>query len=118
MAWSSTSKPHTLIVPPVGSRKPAISLMVVDLPAPFGPRNPSTSPRSTVKEISSTARNGPNCLLRCLTSIACMSVTHLYRLKYRVTSLESIIHPSGFSQGPEIEVIKDGAPVNDDSEPV
>jgi hypothetical protein len=28
---------------------PAAIFMVVDLPAPFGPRNPRTSPRSTVK---------------------------------------------------------------------
>ena len=29
--------------------KPAIMRMVVVLPAPFGPRNPNTSPGSTVK---------------------------------------------------------------------
>ena len=29
--------------------------IVVDLPAPFGPKNPTTSPRPTVKEIPSTA---------------------------------------------------------------
>src|SRR5882672_9039204 len=39
--------------------KPVIMRMVVDLPAPFGPRKPSTSPRSTVNEISSTARFAP-----------------------------------------------------------
>ena len=33
--------------------------MVVDLPAPFGPRNPSTSPRCTVKLTPSTARRAP-----------------------------------------------------------
>ena len=36
--------------------KPVIMRMVVDLPAPLGPRKPSTSPRSTVNEMSSTAR--------------------------------------------------------------
>src|SRR6185503_7200542 len=44
----------------VGCRKPATIFMVVDLPAPLGPRNPSTSPRSTVKETSSTAWIWPN----------------------------------------------------------
>jgi hypothetical protein len=36
---------------------------VVDLPAPLGPRNPSTSPLPTEKEILSTAVNGPNLLV-------------------------------------------------------
>src|ERR1051325_2164340 len=40
--------------------KPVIMRMVVDLPAPFGPRKPSTSPRSTRNEMPSTARFGPN----------------------------------------------------------
>src|SRR5882672_10221230 len=39
---------------------PVIMRMVVDFPAPFGPRKPSTSPRSTVNEMPSTARFGPN----------------------------------------------------------
>src|SRR3989442_1096108 len=38
---------------------PVIMRMGVDFPAPFGPRKPSTSPRSTVNEMSSTARLGP-----------------------------------------------------------
>jgi len=36
-----------------------IILMLVDFPAPLGPRNPSTSPRSTENEMPSTARFGP-----------------------------------------------------------
>src|SRR3972149_6304923 len=43
--------------------------MVVDLPAPFGPRKPSTSPRSTLKEMSSTARFAPNDFTRFSTLI-------------------------------------------------
>ena len=50
------SKPPTDTVPAVGGMKPVIMRMVVDLPAPFGPRKPSTSPRSTENETSSTAR--------------------------------------------------------------
>src|SRR4051812_117660 len=44
--------------------KPVIMRMVVDLPAPFGPRKPSTSPRSTLKEMPSTARIGPKAFTR------------------------------------------------------
>src|ERR1044071_3797569 len=56
---SATSKPPTATLPSVGGMKPVIIRMVVDLPAPFGPRKPSTSPRSTVNEIPSTARFAP-----------------------------------------------------------
>ncbi len=41
--------------PLVGVMNPAIIRMVVDLPAPLGPRKPSTSPGSTEKLRSSTA---------------------------------------------------------------
>src|SRR5439155_19631700 len=60
-----------IAVPEVGARKPVIIFIVVDLPAPFGPRKPSTSPRGTVNEMSSTALSGPKCLTRCrISSIA------------------------------------------------
>ena len=38
---------------------PAIMRMVVDLPAPLAPKNPSTSPGATVKVKSSTASLSP-----------------------------------------------------------
>src|SRR5258706_3888705 len=44
--------------------KPVIMRMVVDLPAPLGPRKPSTSPFSTVNEMPSTARLGPKAFTR------------------------------------------------------
>src|SRR6516165_4252653 len=69
------SCPHTIAVPAVGARKPVIIFIVVDLPAPFGPRKPSTSARGTVKEMSSTAFSGPKCLTRCrISSIALPSI--------------------------------------------
>ena len=37
--------------------------MLVDFPAPLGPRKPTTSPRSTVNEASLTATVDPNDLL-------------------------------------------------------
>jgi hypothetical protein len=51
-------------VPPVGVRYPVIIFMVVDLPAPFGPRKPRTSPRATENDTFSTARIDPKLLLR------------------------------------------------------
>src|SRR3954470_11743291 len=55
--------------PPVGGMKPVIMRMVVDFPAPLGPRKPSTSPRSTENEIPSTARLEPKNLAKLLTLI-------------------------------------------------
>src|ERR1017187_1142871 len=51
--------PPTVTLPSVGGMKPVIMRIVVDLPAPFGPRKPSTSPRSTENETPSTARLAP-----------------------------------------------------------
>src|SRR5687767_9560259 len=61
---SATSCPPTVTLPALGGMKPVTMRMVVDLPAPLGPRKPSTSPRSTVKETSSTARLAPKVLTR------------------------------------------------------
>ena len=43
--------------------------MVVDLPAPLGPRNPVTRPAAAVKVTSWTAVNPPYVTVRCSTSI-------------------------------------------------
>src|SRR5690349_21978183 len=45
--------------------------MVVDLPAPLGPRNPVTTPDRTAKLSASTASLSPYRLLRLSTSITC-----------------------------------------------
>ena len=37
---SKMSKPPILTVPLVGERHPVMMFIVVDFPAPFGPRNP------------------------------------------------------------------------------
>src|SRR5215470_5771998 len=57
-----------MTVPLLGARNPAIMRIVVVLPAPLGPRKPSTPPRWTAKLTLSTAVIGPKCLLRPLTS--------------------------------------------------
>src|SRR5665213_1162526 len=55
----STSWPQTVTRPALGVRKPVIIFIVVDLPAPFGPRKPSTSPLATLRSIPDTAAIGP-----------------------------------------------------------
>jgi hypothetical protein len=55
--------------PEVGGKKPVSIFIVVDFPAPFGPRKPRTSPLETVKERSSTAVKPPNSLHSCTASI-------------------------------------------------
>ena len=56
-------------VPAVGGVSPQIIRMVVDLPAPFGPRKPVTTPGWTTKERSSTATVSSYLLVRACASI-------------------------------------------------
>jgi hypothetical protein len=49
----------TVTVPDVGRSSPMIMRMVVDLPAPFGPRNPVTVPGAIVKLRECTAVVSP-----------------------------------------------------------
>src|SRR6267143_1436878 len=72
IGFSCTSRPHTETAPALGGMKPVIMRMVVDLPAPLGPRNPSTSPLPTSKETPSTASFGPKDLLRFSTLITAL----------------------------------------------
>ena len=71
MVSLATLCPQTVAEPEEGARKPVTIFMVVLLPAPLGPRNPSTSPLFTVMLRRSTATMGPNALLRSLVSITC-----------------------------------------------
>ena len=64
-------------VPAVGGRKPVIIRMVVDFPAPFGPRKPRTSPAATEKDTPFTAWNEPKSFFRFFTSsmtLFCLSL--------------------------------------------
>ena len=56
--------PLTMTLPAVGRSSPMIMRMVVDFPAPFGPRKPVTVPGRTVNEMPSTAVFGPYLLVR------------------------------------------------------
>ena len=55
--------PLTSALPDVGRSSPRIMRIVVDLPAPLGPRKPVTTPGRTVNDRSSTATLSPNLLV-------------------------------------------------------
>src|SRR3954468_3093154 len=61
--------PATPRLPPVGFASVQSMLIVVVLPAPFGPRNPNTSPGSTSKLTPRTASKSSNFLRSSSTSI-------------------------------------------------
>jgi len=67
---SRVSYPSTRADPELGWMKSSNMLIVVDLPAPFGPRKPYTSPRSTVISRLSTASRSPNRFVRASVVIA------------------------------------------------
>jgi hypothetical protein len=66
---SEYGRPRTAVLPAVGRTRPRSARIVVDLPAPFGPRNPVIRPGSTEKVRSSTASVAPNRFVRLSTSI-------------------------------------------------
>jgi len=74
------SKPPTLAVPDVGSRRPQSIRMVVDFPAPLAPKKPKIRPRSTSKLTSSTAVKSPNFLVKAMTSMAYSGTAFLSRI--------------------------------------
>src|SRR6266540_3699476 len=64
-AWrSTTSKPATLARPALGRSSVHSIEMVVDLPAPLGPRNPKVWPGGTEKLTPRTASTSSNRLTR------------------------------------------------------
>src|SRR5260221_2285459 len=60
-----TSWPQMVTEPDVGLISPTSMRIVVVFPAPFGPRNPKTSPGFRAKETSSTIVRVPMTLVRC-----------------------------------------------------
>src|ERR1700683_4038458 len=60
----ATSNPLTLALPEVGVSNPQSTRIVVDFPAPLGPRKPKISPLDTSRETWSTATNEPKVLTR------------------------------------------------------
>ena len=57
LACDTTLNPDTRATPEVGFKSVVSIIIVVLLPAPFGPRNPKISPSSTLSEMLSTAVN-------------------------------------------------------------
>lgn len=70
VACDTTSKPATDAFPDVGFKRVVSIIIVVLLPAPFGPRKPKISPVSTLNEMLSTAFTLPNSFVRESVSIA------------------------------------------------
>src|ERR1039458_5098977 len=69
LAMLVTSKPATVACPEVGWASVQSILIVVDFPAPFGPRKANISPWPTEKSIPSTATRSPYRLVKPRTSI-------------------------------------------------
>src|SRR5487761_2547203 len=65
--------PRTVADPSSGRWNPSRISMVVVLPAPFSPRRPKISPRSTVKLMSSTATSRPKRRVRFCTSMTALT---------------------------------------------
>ena len=78
--------PLIKILPLVGSIKPVSIFIVVDLPAPLGPKRPIISPSFISKEILSTATKLPYFLQTFLTVI-----TKKTSLKYKINTYENTI---------------------------
>jgi DNA-binding NarL/FixJ family response regulator len=76
------SRPLTRTRPLVGTSSAAIIRSVVDFPAPFGPRNPVTTPGETVKVRPSTATWSPYRLVRFSTSILLADDQPMLRLGF------------------------------------
>src|SRR5256885_6501486 len=89
-SWNTTPKRRRISVwcvvgsSPSSSREPLVGrsrvvsiLMVVVLPAPFGPRNAKISPARTSNETSLTALTSPNDLTMCWTRMMGRSLTTL-----------------------------------------
>ena len=55
----TTSRPSSIMRPLSGATTPAMTLMRVDLPAPFSPSTAWTRPAWTVSSASSSARTPP-----------------------------------------------------------
>src|SRR5438093_13694349 len=82
--------PHTVASPQVGFNSVARMRMVVVLPAPLGPMNPYTSPRSSLSVSRSRAYRSPYILVRSRVSIigtdplaACDLALLLFRGRHR-----------------------------------
>src|SRR3989338_6885903 len=84
------SFPNTLISPSVGEINPKIISIVVDFPAPFGPKSPSISPFLISKLMSETAVLSLNRLVRLRTE----RIIKEYALQYITTPITPLFRLS------------------------
>src|SRR5215213_7208651 len=82
-ASETTSRPATRAVPASGSSSVARMRTVVVLPAPLGPRTPSTVPGATASSTPSSARVGPKDFTSPLTRMAGASPASVYGMHGR-----------------------------------
>src|SRR5215217_7498139 len=82
-ASATTSRPATRAVPASGSSRVARMRTVVVLPAPLGPRTPSTVPGATSRSTPSSARTAPKDFTRPLTWMAGASPASVYGIPGR-----------------------------------
>ena len=78
--------------PDDGGIKPVIIRMVVDFPAPFGPRKPNTSPFATLKEIPFTAWKEPKFFFRFSTLSMFLAFSCLVKQSIRNVFREGKLH--------------------------
>src|SRR6266516_1398208 len=76
-----TLNPPTEASPSVMSVRPVSSLIIVVLPAPFGPRSPKTVPSATFRLTWSTAVSFPYTFVRFSVTMASLAMVHLFSLR-------------------------------------
>jgi len=87
------SKPFTLAVPDVGFRMVQSMLIVVVLPAPFGPSKPKISPDSTLMSSLSTALSPLNDFVSWLVSITLVNgLLHFQQLATKADLSIFLLH--------------------------
>ena len=77
---SETLRPKTSIVPESMLRREHMAEMVVDLPAPLGPRKAKNEPSGTSKDMPLTASTSPYDFTSPHTDTACMPPDLLQRI--------------------------------------
>src|SRR4051794_21759946 len=75
--------PARLISPAAGATMPMIARRVVDLPAPFGPTSPTSSPRSTRRLRPRTTRTAPYRISTSSSSSIASAMTVAVRRRHR-----------------------------------
>src|SRR5207302_9112388 len=77
--------------------------MVVDFPAPFGPRKPNISPEWTSRSMPRTASRSPYFLTRLLASITVLTVTLSSTAMTACAFREAACSLAGFTGGYDVE---------------